>query len=254
MSEMKKNAAEQIGTLSSCLIEGDPEQKAHERKVKRRALAISITLQCAALVALVLIPLLGRTEKISLSVVTPMPPYRAVRPHVAPEHRSQPTQPIGIVIPTSIPRGIVTRVPARPSDRPIGDEPDFNSSVPIPGIEGGNDPFGKHTGPTPPRDSNADQSGRVVRGGDVQQALLIRRVQPPYPELMRVTRRSGKVELRALISTEGTIESLQVLSGDPGFYESAISAVKQWKYRPTYLNGQPVEVETIITVVYTLNQ
>jgi len=60
--------------------------------------------------------------------------------------------------------------------------------------------------------------------------------------------------MRALISAEGTIESLQVLSGDPGFYESAMSAVRQWKYRPTYLNGQPVEVETIITVVYTLNQ
>ena len=255
MSEGKKNAADQIGTLSSCLIEGDPEQKARERKIKRRALAISIALQCAALVALVLVPLLGRTEKISLSIVTPMPPYRVVRPHVVPEHPTRPTQPqpIGFVFPSKIPHGIVTREPARPSDPPTGNEPNIEGTVPVPGIEGGNDLFGKHTGPTAPRNPNADQLRRVVRGGDVQQAMLVRRVQPSYPELMRVTRRSGKVELRALISTEGTIESLQVISGEPGFYESAMSAVKQWKYRPTYLNGQAVEVETIITVVYTLN-
>ena len=256
MSEEKKNAAEQIGTLSSCLIEGDPEQKARERKIKRRALAISIALQCAAIVALVLVPLLGRTEKISLSIVTPMPPYRAVRPRVVPEHPARPTHPqaAGFVVPTSIPHGIVTRDPARPNDGPTGNEPNLNDSVPIPGVEGGNELFGKHTGPTPPGDPNADQRKRVVRGGDVQQALLTRRVEPSYPQLMRAIRRSGKVELRALISTEGTIESLQILSGDPGFYESAMSAVRQWKYKPTYLNGQAVEVETIITVVYTLNQ
>jgi len=255
MSEEKRNAAEQIGTLSSCLIEGDPEQKARERKIKRRALAISIALQCAAIVALVLVPLLGRTEKISFSIVTPMPPYRAVRPPVVQERITRPTpQPAGFVFPTNIPHGIVTQEAPRQNDSATGNEPNLDNSVPIPGITGGNELFGRHTGPTPPRDSSADQTKRVVRGGDVQQALLVRRVQPSYPELMRVTRRSGKVELRALISTDGTIESLQVISGDPGFYESAMSAVRQWKYRPTYLNGQPVEVETIITVVYTLNQ
>lgn len=255
MSEQRRSASEQIGTLSSCLIDGDPQQKARERKIKRRALAISIALQCAAIVALVLVPLLGRTEKISFSVVTPMPPYRPVRPHVIAEHPAGPThpQPIGIVVPTIIPHGIVTHEAARPNDEPTGTEPNLNDSVPVP-VDGGNEFLGKHTGPTAPRDPSADQGRRVVRGGDVQQALLVRRVEPSYPQLMRAIRRSGKVELRAVISTEGAIESLQILSGDPGFYDSAMSAVKQWKYRPTYLNGQPVEVETIITVVYTLNQ
>jgi len=71
---------------------------------------------------------------------------------------------------------------------------------------------------------------------------------------MRNLRRSGKVEIRAVISVDGTIESLQVISGDPAFYQSALDAVGQWRYRPTILNGQPVEVETIVTVIYTLNQ
>src|SRR5215475_15262702 len=91
MSEEKKNAAEEIGTLSSCLIEGDPEQKARERKIKRRALAISIALQCATIVALVLVPLLGRTEKLPLNTITPIPPYphSAHRPETPPRQSPQ---------------------------------------------------------------------------------------------------------------------------------------------------------------------
>ena len=84
--------------------------------------------------------------------------------------------------------------------------------------------------------------------------MLERRVNPVYPALMKQIGRSGRVELRAIISIDGTIESLQVVSGDPGFISSALEAVREWKYRPTYLNGQPVEVDTIITVVYTLER
>jgi protein TonB len=84
--------------------------------------------------------------------------------------------------------------------------------------------------------------------------MLVRRVEPAYPALARQLRRSGQVHIRALISVDGSIESLQVMDGDPLLLQSAKDAVLQWKYRPTYLNGQPVEVETIITVVYTLNQ
>ncbi len=84
--------------------------------------------------------------------------------------------------------------------------------------------------------------------------MLIRRVEPVYPPLPRQLHRSGVVHISAVISTEGNIESLQVLDGDPLFIQSAKDAVLQWRYRPTSLNGVPVEVETIITVVYTLNQ
>jgi protein TonB len=58
--------------------------------------------------------------------------------------------------------------------------------------------------------------------------------------------------LRAIIATDGTIQSLQVVSGDALFLQSAQAAVRQWRYRPTVLNGQPVEIDTYITVVYTL--
>ena len=60
------------------------------------------------------------------------------------------------------------------------------------------------------------------------------------------------MELRAIIGTDGYIHSLQVVTGDGLFVQSALQAVQQWHYKPTYLNGQPVEIDTYITVVYTL--
>lgn len=82
--------------------------------------------------------------------------------------------------------------------------------------------------------------------------MLIHRVEPAYPSLARQTHREGHVELHAIISTDGTIQSLQVVSGDALFLRSAVDAVSQWRYRPTVLNGQPVEIDTYITVIYTL--
>jgi len=82
--------------------------------------------------------------------------------------------------------------------------------------------------------------------------MLIRRIEPVYPRLAIQTRREGRVELRAIVATDGTIQSLQVVTGDVMFIQSALDAVAQWRYRPTYLNGQPVEVDTTITVTYTL--
>jgi periplasmic protein TonB len=82
--------------------------------------------------------------------------------------------------------------------------------------------------------------------------MLIRRIEPAYPQLARQIHREGRVEMRARISTDGTIESLEIVSGDPLFYQSATDAVSQWLYRPTVLNGQKVEVETYITVIYTM--
>jgi len=83
-------------------------------------------------------------------------------------------------------------------------------------------------------------------------ALPIQRVEPVYPRLARQLRREGRVELSAIIATDGSIQSLEVISGDPLLVHSALDAVWQWRYRPTILNGQAVEVETHITVIYTL--
>ncbi len=84
--------------------------------------------------------------------------------------------------------------------------------------------------------------------------MLIQRVQPQYPALARQIHREGQVELHAIISTDGTIRSLQVVSGDPLFVQSALDAVQQWRYHPTVLNGQPVEIDTYISVIYHLQQ
>jgi protein TonB len=82
---------------------------------------------------------------------------------------------------------------------------------------------------------------------------LIYRVQPQYPALARQARVQGIVVLRAMISREGKIENLQVVSGPPLLVKSAINAVLQWRYRPYYLNNEPVEVETQVTVNFTLS-
>jgi protein TonB len=85
-------------------------------------------------------------------------------------------------------------------------------------------------------------------------AMLIHRVEPVYPTLPRQLGRGGRVELRAIIATDGTIQSLQVVGGDFLFYQSALDAVRQWRYTPTVLNGQPVEIDTYISVIYTMQR
>jgi protein TonB len=82
---------------------------------------------------------------------------------------------------------------------------------------------------------------------------LIYRVQPQYPQLARQARVQGVVVLRAVISREGKIENLQLVTGHPLLVQSAMDAVSQWRYRPYFLNNEPVEVETQVTVNFTLS-
>lgn len=84
-------------------------------------------------------------------------------------------------------------------------------------------------------------------------AMLVHRVEPLYPTLPKQIHKEGRVELRAIIANDGSIKSLEVISGDPMFYQSALDAVSQWRYKPTILNGQPVEIDTHITVIYTMS-
>jgi protein TonB len=96
----------------------------------------------------------------------------------------------------------------------------------------------------------APQRVRVSAG--VTSGLLIRKVNPNYPPLARQARISGTVVLRAVISKEGSIENLSLVSGHPMLAPAAIDAVKQWKYKPYLLNGEPVEVDTEVQVNFTL--
>jgi protein TonB len=93
---------------------------------------------------------------------------------------------------------------------------------------------------------------RVRVSSGVQSGLLVRKVNPTYPPLARQARIQGVVILQAQISKDGNIENLQLISGHPMLAPAAIEAVKQWKYKPYLLNGEPVEVETQVQVNFTL--
>jgi periplasmic protein TonB len=113
-----------------------------------------------------------------------------------------------------------------------------------------NKPFVKQ--PDPPETPAPPQ--RITRGGDVQAASILHRVTPIYPPLARQARIQGSVVMQAIINRDGRIANLRVVSGHPLLVKSALDAVQQWVYRPTYLNGNAVEVDAPITVNFILGQ
>jgi protein TonB len=238
-------------------VEGDAEQLNRERRIRRRALMISILTQSAFLTLLVLVPLFGKMERIPFKNFVPIPPYGHPHKHATGNTESRPAPPIN-----SGTRYIFTTPTNRPLSPPNAEE----SSVGPPDIgSGGNeqesgpacswcvDIGSKNTGPRPPEAVvETPKKLPVVYKTTIDPAMLIRRIEPVYPPLARQMRREGRVEMRARIATDGTIQSLEVVGGDPIFYQSAKDAVSQWLYRPTVLNGQKVEIDTYITVIYTM--
>jgi len=105
-----------------------------------------------------------------------------------------------------------------------------------------------------PTDLIGDGSKTVVRPGPTRivshlsEAQLVNRVEPVYPHIAAVTGIQGQVKLHAIIARDGSIQSLNAISGHPLLVRAALDAVGQWRYRPYYLNGEAVEVETFITV------
>ncbi len=95
---------------------------------------------------------------------------------------------------------------------------------------------------------------RIRVGGNVAAANLLTQVKPPYPADAKNARIQGKVSLGTLIGTDGHVLDVVLISGPDALVQSAVDAVRQWVYRPTLLNGEPVEVVTIVDVNYTLNQ
>jgi protein TonB len=92
---------------------------------------------------------------------------------------------------------------------------------------------------------------RISQG--VSQGLLIKRVQPKYPPAALAVRSQGAVQIEATINKEGNVTNLKVLSGDPVLAHAALEAVRQWRYKPYYLDGEPVEIQTQITVNFKTN-
>jgi protein TonB len=107
----------------------------------------------------------------------------------------------------------------------------------------------------PPPPPVAEPPAAPIRvSSAVQAARIIHRVMPVYPPLARRVSISGTVRLQAIIAVDGSIAELSVVSGHPMLIAAALDAVKQWVYRPTVLNGEPVPVDTQINVNFTLGR
>ncbi len=248
----KESSQPCLGLLSACLVDGDADQGRRERRVRRRALILSVLLQSVVLALLVLLPLFGKTERIVIRDYVPVPPYGHIGNHPRSDEKPGTSRPA-----TSDWRFIFHPPTSRADAHPVEDQnpgaPEFG-----PGNQANRGPDcswcvnlgGNDSGPRPPP-AEVPTRSRVVQITRLDPAMLIHRVEPVYPALGKQLHRDGHVELRAIIGTEGTIEGLQIVVSDPLFDQSAVEAVRQWRYRPTVLNGQPVEIDTYITVIYT---
>jgi periplasmic protein TonB len=130
-------------------------------------------------------------------------------------------------------------------NNPVGDLSNSGNGIP------GGDPF-SHTANSTPRVVRPTGTLTISRG--VADGMLIWKVVPVYPAIGRAVRIEGTVVLQATISKTGMIENLRVIDGPAMLRQAALDAVKQWRYRPYLLNGDPVEVETTINVNFTLGR
>jgi periplasmic protein TonB len=225
---------------------------------------VSMLLQIAFLAILILIPLiyteaLPKTLMSSILLAPPPPPPPPPPPAPVQVVHVKPTAHLmeagKLVAPKAIPKDVkIIKEEEAPPDVGVGMVGGVPGGVAggsmggvIGGVIGG---AGSTAAPPPPKVTPK----RITVGGNVQAAHLVNRVQPIYPPLARQTRISGTVKLHAIIAKNGAVESLTVVSGHPLLVQSALDAVKQWRYQPTLLNGDPVEVDTEIDVIFSLAQ
>jgi len=230
-------------------------------KTKRgRTTTFAIILEIGLIGLMVLMPLIFTEalpkQQLMTFLVAPPPPPPPPPPAAAPVHVVKQVQ-TDIVngelrTPTKIPQKVQmikedeAPPPAMASSGVVGGVPGGIPGGQMGGVIGGiisSTPVAVPKVATP-------QRVRVSQG--VSQGLLVRKVNPTYPPLARQARISGTVVLRAVISKDGSIENLTLVSGHPMLAPAAIDAVKQWKYKPYLLNGEPVEVDTEVQVNFTL--
>lgn len=108
-----------------------------------------------------------------------------------------------------------------------------------------------HDQGNPSTPAQASHLERIRVDGDVEAAQLAHKVEPEYPPIARAANVSGTVVLHAVVAKDGSVQDLDIVSGPPLLLKAAMEAVKQWRYRSTLLNGQPVEVDTTISVPFT---
>jgi TonB family protein len=255
-----------LGSLSQCMLENDAESRDRARNLRRKALLISVVFEAALLAAMLLWPLITPGVLPGLYIMTPTPPYRGgggAAQKAAPSHALPPAN-VGIrPVPCLYCAKPTAPMPTRSFDS-AGISSASGDSAPgigdggmdglpgpgawIPGADCSGMPV-EIKKPQPP-----EHKVPVRRSEGVMAAALIHKVQPRYPDLARMIHLQGTVYLRAIIATDGTVRQLEVISGNPMLANPALQAVREWRYQPTRLNGEAVEVKTLITVNFVLNQ
>ena len=221
----------------------------------------SFVLQAVLIGVLVLLPLifteaLPKQQLMTFLVAPPPPPPPPPPPAAAPPvHVVKPQTELDngqLRTPTAIPKKIEMIKEDEPPPS-TGGVAGVVGGVPG-GVPGGamGGVLGSVIGNVPTAVPKAVTPQRVRVSQGVSQGLLIHKVQPQYPPLARQARVQGTVVLQAVIGKDGTIQNLHVVSGHPMLTASALEAVKQFRYKPYFLNGEPVEVETTINVIFTL--
>lgn len=225
---------------------------------KPAAFAISFLLQSMVLTLLAAIPYIYAEPLPARALITyltaPPSPPPAPKPHaaIAPVRVNVALRPRPqtMTAPASIPP-IVATIFDPPSPAVI-----TGDVVSVPGGTG--DPEVSRilqnviAAPPPPPPSPSPQEEIIRVGGQVAAAKLLNQPKPAYPPLALKTHTEGTVRLEAVISRDGAIEHLTVISGHPLLISAALDAVRQWRYRPTLLNGVPVEVITTVEVNFSL--
>jgi protein TonB len=224
---------------------------------KKWTVLVSMAFQVLFLGILLLIPLIY-TEALPKAMLAtllvapppppppPPPPVQAQVVHVKPVHLMDAGK---LMAPKVIPKDVkIIKEEADPdmSAGMVGGVPGGVAGGSMGGVIGG--VIGGV--PAPPKPTQS----RIRVGGNVIAAKVLNRVNPVYPPLARQTRISGTVRLHAIIAKDGTVQQLEVISGHPLLVQAALDAVRQWRYQPTLLNGDPVEVDTTVDVIFSLNQ
>ncbi|HWC97921.1 MAG TPA: energy transducer TonB [Candidatus Sulfopaludibacter sp.] len=180
----------------------------------------------------------------------------AVRPFVDPNgHMTQPT-----IIPRDVAM-VIDEAPPVAGEYVVGGVPNGVANGVKDGVLGailmiGNAALAPPRIAETPRAVEPPPAAPTIRtrlGGVVLAGKLISMVEPVYPQLARTMRVQGVVELMAVVGTDGRVRELKLVSGSPLLSPAAIEAVRRWVYRPTFLNGDPVEVSAPITVTFRLN-
>jgi periplasmic protein TonB len=261
------NAA-QPGFLADCMVDADPNSNARAGRARGRAIGISAIAQALLLSLVLIVPLFATSNLVTVKNAVPIAPYggRPPRgPEAKPHEATRPPAHTNHII--TDPTLYVVRPAHSNKPHESGDESTRANSGPVeaPGIPGGCERCDPNTigsglipglpgGPQPTRpEPDKISSSKPTAISEVTAlARLINRVEPVYPKIALYRHTEGTVELRAIIGRDGVIRDLRAISGDSILSLAALEAVNQWRFRPTMLNGQPVEVETLITVVFKI--